>query len=244
MKFAGADAGDVAGAKRRIVVKLSGRVFSEEGAETLAGYASFLARISRVCQPIIVAGGGRMARRYIGQARSLGADESTLDELGIDVSRLNARLLISALGARAHPLPPTTLREARLAADSGLVVVSGGLQPGQSTNGTAALIAERVGAGEFLNATDVDGVYDMDPNRHAGAKMFARIKVGDLRRLLVDEEISAGGYDLMDILALKIIERSRIRTRIMRADIKALDRAMRGRRPLPGTEVVLPGAAR
>lgn len=230
----------MAAAKRRTVVKLSGRVFSAEGAELLAEYASFFSRISRVCQPIIVAGGGRMARRYIGQARSLGADESTLDELGIDVSRLNARLLISALGARAYPRPPTTLQEARLAADSGLVVVSGGLQPGQSTNGTAALVAERVGAGTFLNATDVDGVYDKDPNRHAGARMFTRLGVVDLRRLLAGEEISAGGYDLMDLLALKIIERSRIRTRIMRADVRALDRAMRGRRPLPGTEVVLP----
>ena len=243
MKFAGPGAGDVAAAKARIVVKLSGGVFGSEGAETLAGYASFLSRIARTCQPIIVAGGGRMARRYIGQARSLGADESTLDELGIEVSRLNARLLISALGASAYPRPPTTLQEARLAADSGLVVVSGGLQPGQSTNGTAALVAERVGAGAFLNATDVDGVYDKDPNRHADARMFSRIGVGDLRRLLVDEEISAGGYDLMDILALKIIERSRIRTRIMRADVKALDRAMRGRRPLPGTEIVLPEGA-
>lgn len=230
-------------ARKRIVVKLSGKVFGMENTAMLRDHAAFLARISRVCQPVIVAGGGKIARHYIGQARSSGADESTLDELGIDVSRLNAKLLISALGARAYPHPPTTLQEVRLAADSGLVVVAGGLQPGQSTNGTAALIAEKVHAAMFLNATDVDGVYDKDPNVHADAKLFRRMEIRDLRRLLVDETIAAGGYDLMDILSLKIIERSRIRTRIMRADVKALDRAVRGRRPLPGTEVVLPSGA-
>lgn len=242
MKFAPGGRARVAAPRRRIVVKLSGKVFGMDSAGMLRDHASFLARISRVCQPIIVAGGGRIARHYIGQARSSGADESTLDELGIDVSRLNAKLLISALGARAYPHPPTTLQEARLAADSGLVVVAGGLQPGQSTNGTAALIAEKVRAGMFLNATDVEGVYDKDPNEHADAKLFRRLEMRELRRLLVDEAIVAGGYDLMDILALKIIERSRIRTRIMRADPAALDRAIRGRRPLPGTEIVLPAA--
>ena len=226
------------------MVKLSGKVFGMDNPAMLREHASFLARISGVCQPIVVAGGGKIARHYIGSARLSGADESTLDELGIEVSRLNARLLIAALGGRAYLRPPATLQDARIAADSGLIVVSGGLQPGQSTNGTAALIAEKVRADAFLNATDVDGVYDKDPNVHPDAKMFRRLGVGDMRRLLVDEEISAGGYDLMDILALKIIERSRIRTRVMRADVGALDRAMRGRRPLPGTEIVLPARRR
>jgi len=49
---------------------------------------------------------------------------------------------------------------------------TGGLHPGQSTNGTAALIAEKVHAEQFLNATDVDGVYDRDPNKFKKAKKF------------------------------------------------------------------------
>ena len=44
------------------------------------------------------------------------------------------------------------------------------LHPGQSTNGTAALIAEKIKAEQFLNATDVDGVYDMDPNKYKKSK--------------------------------------------------------------------------
>ena len=224
--------------KKRIVIKLSGRIFGMDNAKILKDYASFLVKISKICQPIIVAGGGNIARHYITHARSSGADESTLDELGIEISRLNAKLLIYALKNKAYSHPPTTLQEVRHAVDDGLIVVTGGLHPGQSTNGTAALIAEKINAEQFLNATDVEGVYDMDPNKFKNAKKFKRIELKNLKNMLVHEDSIAGGYDLMDIVALKIIERSKIKTRIIKADIKILEKAIRGGDV--GTEIVLP----
>ena len=223
--------------KKRIVIKLSGRIFSMDNVKMLKDYASFLVKISKVCQPIVIAGGGNIARHYISHARSSGADESTLDELGIEISRLNAKLLIYALKNKAYSHPPTTLQEVRHAVDDGLIVVAGGLHPGQSTNGTAALIAEKVNAEQFLNATDVDGVYDMDPNKFKKAKKFKRIELKNLKNMLVHEDSIAGGYDLMDIVALKIIERSKIRTRILKADPKVIEKAIKG--DDVGTEIVL-----
>ena len=223
--------------KKRIVIKLSGRIFGMDNAKTLKDYASFFVKISKICQPIIIAGGGNIARHYITHARSSGADESTLDELGIEISRLNAKLLIYALKDKAYSHPPTTLQEIRHAVDDGLIVVTGGLHPGQSTNGTAALIAEKINAEQFLNATDVDGVYDMDPNKFKNAKKFKRIELKNLRNMLVHEDSLAGGYDLMDIVALKIIERSKIKTRILKADIKTLEKAIKG--VDVGTQIVL-----
>ena len=224
--------------KKRVVIKLSGRIFSMDNAKMLKDYASFLVKISKICQPIIIAGGGNIARHYIAHARSSGADESTLDELGIEISRLNAKLLIYALKNKAYSHPPTTLQEVRHAVDDGLIVVAGGLHPGQSTNGTAALIAEKINAEQFLNATDVDGVYDKDPNKFKNAKKFKRIELKNLKNMLVHEDSIAGGYDLMDIVALKIIERSKIKTRILQADIKTLEKAIKGMDV--GTEIVLP----
>jgi uridylate kinase len=223
--------------KKRIVIKLSGRIFGMDNAKVLKDYASFLVKISKICQPIVIAGGGNIARHYITHARSSGADESTLDELGIEISRLNAKLLIYALKNKAYSHPPTTLQEVRHAVDDGLIVVTGGLHPGQSTNGTAALIAEKINAEQFLNATDVDGVYDMDPNKFKNAKKFKRIELKNLRNMLVHEDSLAGGYDLMDIVALKIIERSKIKTRILKADIKILEKAIKGADV--GTQIVL-----
>ena len=224
--------------KKRIVIKLSGKVFGMSNTKMIKDYATFLVKISKVCQPVIVAGGGNIARHYISHARSSGADESTLDELGIEVSRLNAKLLIYALKNKAYPHPPTTLQEVRHAVDSGLIVITGGLHPGQSTNGTAALIAEKIKAVEFLNATDVDGIYDSDPNKTKKAKKFKRIELKKLRSLLVHEDSVAGGYDLMDIVALKVIERSKIKTRVLKADLKNLEKAIKGNSI--GTEIVIP----
>jgi len=224
--------------KKIIVIKLSGKVFGIEQTKNLKDYARFFVKISKICQPILIAGGGKIARHYISHARSSGADESTLDELGIEISRLNAKLLIYALKDKAYPHPPTTLPEVKNAVESGLIVVAGGLHPGQSTNGTAALIAEKVNASEFLNATDVDGIYDSDPNKNKKAKKFKRIDLKDLRNLLVHEDSMAGGYDLMDIVALKVIERSKIKTRIIKADIKIIEKALKGMRT--GTEIILP----
>ncbi|MSV26554.1 MAG: UMP kinase [Nitrosarchaeum sp.] len=224
--------------KKRIVIKLSGRIFGIDNVKILKDYASFLVKMSKICQPIVITGGGTIARHYITHARSSGADESTLDELGIEISRLNAKLLIYALKNKAYSHPPTTLQEVRHAVDDGLIVVTGGLHPGQSTNGTAALIAEKINAEQFLNATDVDGVYDMDPNKFKNAKKFKRIELKNLKNMLIHEDSIAGGYDLMDIVALKIIERSKIKTRILKADIKILEKAIKGEDV--GTEIVLP----
>jgi uridylate kinase len=224
--------------KTKIVIKLSGRIFGMDNVKVLKDYASFLVKISKICQPIVIAGGGNIARHYISHARSSGADESTLDELGIEISRLNAKLLIYALKNKAYSHPPTTLQEVKHAVDDGLIVVAGGLHPGQSTNGTAALIAEKIKAEQFLNATDVDGVYDMDPNKFKQAKKFKSIELKNLKNMLIHEDSIAGGYDLMDIVALKIIERSKIKTRILKADIKIIEKAIKGADV--GTKIVLP----
>ena len=223
--------------KKAIVIKFSGKVFGVENIKILKDYARFLVKLSKTHQPIVVAGGGKIARHFISHARSSGADESTLDELGIEISRLNAKLLIYALKNKAYPHPPTSLKEAKNAVDSGLIVVAGGLHPGQSTNGTAALIAEKVKAVQFLNATDVEGIYDSDPNKSKKAKLFKTIELKKLRGMLVKEDSVAGGYDLMDIVALKIIERSKIKTRVIQSDIKTLEKAVKGL--AVGTEIVL-----
>ena len=223
--------------RKRIVIKLSGSLFGMDDEKILKDYATFFVKISKICQPIIIAGGGKIARHYISHARSSGADESTLDELGIEVSRLNAKLLIYAIQNKAYPHPPINLKEVTHAADSGLIVITGGLHPGQSTNATAALIAEKVRASIFLNATDVDGVYDSDPNKNKNAKKFKQIELKKLRNMLVRQESIAGGYDLMDIVALKVIERSKIKTRIIKADVKTLEKAIKGYPE--GTEIIL-----
>jgi uridylate kinase len=201
-------------------------VFGYETIHELKRYARMLSEISEKVQPVVVAGGGKLARDYISTARSLGSDEASLDILGIEVSRLNARLMIIALGDQAYPVVPEDLEQVSKAVTAGKIVVTGGLHPGQSTNATAALIAEKVKASKFLNATDVNGIYDSDPNKNENARLFNEITVKRCIDLLASEDSAAGGYDLMDIVALKVIERSKIPTVVLKSDPAVIKKAI------------------
>ena len=121
----------------RIVIKLSGSVFhndkNQDQIEVLKKYSSMLIDISNTIQPVVVTGGGQIARFYINTARKLGLDESSLDLMGIDVSRLNAKLLISSLGSHVYPNVPKSLDEISNFIESNKIIVSGGLAPGQKS---------------------------------------------------------------------------------------------------------------
>lgn len=209
--------------KKILVIKLSGSIFNfKTTPKSLKEYAQVFLDIQTKVQPVVVSGGGIIARHYVNLARSLGSDESSLDEMGIEISRLNAMLLSAALGDSVYPVIPSNLEEISIACQSGKIIVSGGLHPAQSTNATAALICEKIKADRFLNATDVDGIYDSDPKRNAKAKMFKEITIKKCLGLLNNESTQAGNYELMDIVAMKVIERSKIPTYVIKSDPRVI----------------------
>jgi uridylate kinase len=58
-----------------------------------------------------------------------------------------------------------------------------------------------------LYATDVDGVYDKDPKKYSNAKKLDIVTVEQLKEI-VSQRFEAGGYELLDPLALQIVKRS------------------------------------
>jgi len=216
----------------KAVVKLGGALFQRDPdvnalrtmGKTLSGF------VSEGNQLVTVAGGGQNARVYIEAARKLGADESTCDLLGIGVTRANADLLRLALGAVAVPKIPTLLSELNNYAAVGKAVVLGGLQPGQSTNAVAALAAEITRADFLVNATDVSGVYTADPKKDPKAKLLRSVSVDKLLSWAMAGDVYAGRYELLDPLALKIMQRARIPTRFVSLeDPSNITSALRGR---------------
>lgn len=68
-------------------------------AEKIMEYANIFKKIKDEGHEVaIVVGGGKTAREYIEIGRELGASESFCDELGIMATRMNAMILITALG--------------------------------------------------------------------------------------------------------------------------------------------------
>lgn len=210
------------------MAKLSGSLFFSDDFDPVASVLRHVLKLRKSLSLVVVAGGGAGARGYIGAARELGSDQSTQDELGIEVSRLNASVLTASLSGLACRYIPTTVSEIVEAVETGeqRLVISGGLHPGQSTNAVGALIAEKLSASRFLNFTDVDGVYTADPNESKDAVKLDAVSVTELSEILGRESMRAGSYDLMDLVALKLIERSRIPTTILRCDPKTIEHAL------------------
>ena len=222
----------------KAVIKIGGFAFPGRPETLLVKeYVKLLTGLAGDHRLVIVAGGGETARAYIRVAREMGVSESLCDQLGILASRLNARVLVDGLGEHAFPEIPVTIGELKHYFASEKIVAMGGLSPGHSTNAVAAIAAETVGAELFVNATDVDGVYSSDPGKDKNAKKLERVTVPELRAILSKTEMMAGEYDLMDPLALRIIERSKLRTVVV--DGRKPDNvALALRNAKVGTEIV------
>jgi uridylate kinase len=213
---------------KKVVIKLSGSVF-DNVIENLNSLSKLIHKLyNEGYKIILVTGGGKEARKFIEIGRALGMDEAGLDEVGIEVSRLNARLVIASLGDLGYPYVPRSLDEVIKAFVTDRVVVLGGLYPGQSTNAVAAIVAEKLHADVYLNTTDVEGVYDKDPRTHPDAKLIKRITIKELENLLRVYSVKAGTYELLDPIALRIIERSKIRCLVMKYDTELIEKAIKG----------------
>lgn len=159
----------------------------------------------------VVVGGGKGSRDYIQAARNLGANDAECDKVGIDFTRLNARLLIAALGANAHREPALSLEEAGRMGDDRAVIM-GGTHIGHTTDAVAALLAEYLKSDLLIIATNVDGVYSEDPKKNPKAKRFSKISASELVKIVMSNVMKAGSAGVVDPLAAKIIERSGIKT--------------------------------
>jgi uridylate kinase len=160
-------------------------LFTGKGdAEYHHALAKLLHRLARDFALVITTGGGRTAREYIDTGRQLGLTEVELDELGIEVTRLHARLLAGRLGPPAPSVPPTTIAGAVELARHHRLVVMGGTEPGHTTDAVAALLAVRLRAARLVNATNVPGLFERDPRIDPRAKRIPRLTWGEFQEIV------------------------------------------------------------
>ena len=179
--------------KKKYVLKIGGSLFFDENLslreEQITKFTNVLKKSNIV--GAVVVGGGKLARTYINAARSLQSDEANCDSFGIGVSRLNAKLLITALKEKAYPVPITNTKEARITSLWKKIIVAGGFIPGQSTTSVTFEVAEAIGATDVLILTNVDGIYDKDPGKFPDAKKIDEITIKNLEKLIYGQ----GGSD-------------------------------------------------
>jgi len=185
-------------AYKRIVIKLSGESLS--GPEEFGIHGETVAAIAREIKDVrdlgievaIMVGGGNIFRGT--RQKSLSIDRATGDYMGMLATVINGLALqaslekvgchtriLSAIGMH-QVAEPFIRRRATRHLEKGRVVIfaAGTGNPYFSTDTAAALRAMEIKADVILKATRVDGIYDADPEKVPGAKMFERITYLDV----------------------------------------------------------------
>ena len=203
---------------KNIVIKFGGSLlFSEDGSlnhQKITEFCDIIKSNKEYDLIVIVCGGGKIARQYIGAIREFTDNEVLCDLIGIDISRINSQLMVAAMKGSVFPQVPKSIEELSTAINSNKIVVMGGLQPGQSTTSVAMLVTEYLKAERLVVLTDVDGIYDKDPNLFKDAKLLEKISYDSLQKLIlklsIDTQASAGEYRIFDAVSLQILKRSNI----------------------------------
>ena len=183
---------------QRVVLKLSGE--SLQGPQGFGIHAETLANIARELKEVndlgvqvaIMVGGGNIFRGM--RQKSLAIDRATADYMGMLATVINGLALQDALEKQGcftrlmsaiemHQVAePFIRRRATRHLEKGRVVIfaAGTGNPYFSTDTAAALRAMEIKAQVILKATRVDGIYDADPEKVPGARLFERISYLDV----------------------------------------------------------------
>ncbi|MFH1391779.1 MAG: UMP kinase [Candidatus Diapherotrites archaeon] len=155
---------------------------------------------------VIVVGGGKTARNYV-EAMNV-SNNFEKDLMGIQVTRANAFLLASQI-PECHKEILTEIPKVKEILDSGKIPVFGGLMPFFTTDAVGALLAEFLEA-NFVNITNVDGIYNANPKDYPDAKRYDEISYSSLIDLISSSGSEPGQNVVLDLACCMILKRSLI----------------------------------
>jgi uridylate kinase len=204
---------------RRVLLKISG-----EGLMGERDYGLDPAVVTRIADEIkcvhalgvevcVVIGGGNIFRGVQGAAA--GMERASADYMGMLATVINSLAMQNELERQGiatrvqsaismqSVCEPYIRRRAIRHLEKGRVVIfgAGTGNPFFTTDTAAALRASEMGCDALLKATKVDGVYDADPHRVAGAKRFDRLGY---------HEVLARDLQVMDAAAVSLARENRI----------------------------------
>lgn len=184
----------------------------------------------------IIAGGGKLARRYQEAAREARGELSSEDAdwMGIHATRLNAWLVRSLFLDEAQDR--IVKNPERSVNQKYPVVIGGGFRPGNSTDLAAVMAAKTVGAKKVVNLSNIDYVYTADPRTNPDATKIEKISWKEFRKL-IPKDWDPGLSSPFDPIAAKEAEALGIEVAVINgAKLEELDNYLSGK-PFVGTVI-------
>jgi uridylate kinase len=232
--------------KGKCVIKIGGSLLFKDGnnldSEKITDFCNIIKNKSNYDSIVVICGGGILAREYINVVRKFSGNEALCDTFGIEISRINSKLIIACLNESAFPQVPKTIEELSIAMLHEKILVMGGLQPGQSTTSVAIEVAEYINAENLVILTDVEGIYDKDPKKFKDAILLKKLTYKEVQEKILDasgiNQAAAGEYRIFDAVSLQILKRSKIEAFIMSGiDLSQFGKFWKGEKNVIGTRI-------
>jgi uridylate kinase len=212
----------------RILLKVSGESLAGEkkfglNPATLKAIALEIKGVVELgAQVGVVVGGGNIFRGL--EASAQGIDRAVADNMGMLATVINSLALQDALEKTGVPTrvmsaitmnevaEPYIRRRALRHLEKGRIVVfgAGTGSPYFTTDTAAALRATEISADAILKGTRVDGIYNADPEKDAGAKKLPRLSYFDVLekslRVMDSTAITMSMEQNIPIIVFKLLE--------------------------------------
>lgn len=226
-----------------VVISLGGSLIYLKGGlniEFLNNFNKLIRKhVAKGTRFFIICGGGKLSRNYQQAARNVTGEipNDDVDWLGIHATRMNAQLLRTIFTDIAYPKVLYHFEEKETHIDKP-VVVAAGWKPGRSTDYEAVLLARDYKAKNIINLSNIDIVYDRDPQKYPDAKPLEKISWENFEKL-VGTEWSPGANLPFDPVATKYAKELNLTVYILKGlDINNFEKALEGK-PFKGT-IIMP----
>lgn len=179
---------------KRVILKLSGEIFGKEGGKgvSITSYINIAKKIAKIKKEnkidlgIVVGGGNIFRGRENGEEKFSKAIADNMGMLGTVINGLGLQEALEDMGVPARTMTairmdavaePFILKRAlrHFQKDRVIIFAGGTGNPFFTTDSAASLRACEVNADLILKATNVDGVYDKDPQKYKDAKIYKKI---------------------------------------------------------------------
>ena len=144
---------------------------------------------------------------------------------------MNARFMNYFFGIDPKEGVPHTHKSLRAYVKKQDIIFVGALEyrPDQTSDSTAADIAKHFNT-DFINLTNVQGLYDKNPKKHKNAKFIPNISWKDFNKRANELSFKPGQHFVLDQTASKIILKNKIVTYIIGQDMLQLDNILNNKK--------------
>ena len=216
--------------KKVIVISLGGSLIipNQINYSFLKEFKKILEKNKKKYKFVVVCGGGKTARNYIARLEQEDLPKKKKEYfqslLGIASTRLNARFMTYFFGKDANEGIPHDMKEVKHLLRFNDFVFCGALRYAdrQTSDSTSAKLANYFNT-EFINLTDVAGLYDKNPKKFRSAKFIPEISHKGFSELANKIKFKPGQHFVLDQMAAKIIKKYNITTYILGDDLNNLD---------------------